>query len=785
MAYFTLHRHNGFYVLEDNNTSSSRHTYVCYAPLGYKLPYSSGSLVLNMSNSQQYSYTMSSASVSDELRHRAYWNGGYGSQTIKSVDDSTTIVLEEDTTKYTIESNVSTECISIVTYSSTYKTNIYIFDNSGNDIALTFYDNSGNLQTATFKYYDVGFYMLASSVAMDTSKPITITKDVPQTLTITNNVDETVVSYSGENPYELTLTANDGYKFDVCPTATYINASGETQTDTFQLSADEKTATLTTANVSTTQLVITVDGTTTPETITPTITNNIANTSATYSGSNHQYVITIKVNDGYLFSDVPEASYTGYSSGTSVSVSFAVASDKKSASGVCPDVDENYPIELTGNTVEETNITVNNNISDTTETHTYDGTNLSVTIKGNYTTYRFKSAQLVYTDSDGNSQTVDMSVTTVDNAPTATAQVTNVKNNTTVNVNGTFVFVTPINTKMSNCTVEGAPSYLFSGDELTVTITANENTHFEVTPTFVILTSAGLYETQELTLNEDNKIATGTYTNPDAPAESVTINANATPDSVIGSNYGAIHVYKVTMDNLEAFSKKRFFKEAVNSDGTEFTLINLGNYVNRIHRVFFGVPTASTDVIKCGNYNTGVECETPETDTVTLNFGAITVPTPNGDATDYLSELKMFVPFSGFVSIPVDYVGKTLSLVYTVNVITGGGVAKVMCGDDVVTLVEVEPCEDIIYQTNLDNLATIGGDEWNEKLLYGVEPYLQVRYYNSLNKEERNNDYVNIKLGDMSGFCVVDDVVLSTTAEMTADEQGRIITLLKQGVYIE
>lgn len=99
--------------------------------------------------------------------------------------------------------------------------------------------------------------------------------------------------------------------------------------------------------------------------------------------------------------------------------------------------------------------------------------------------------------------------------------------------------------------------------------------------------------------------------------------------------------------------------------------------------------------------------------------------------------------------------------------------------------IDIEPSEELLYRTSDNDYSLIGGERHNEKLLYGLEPYITISYYDSLNNEERNNDHVNTKLGDMSGFCVVDDVVLSTTAEMTADEQERIITLLKQGVYIE
>ena len=775
---------NWLYAIETAGSSPSYyHNLLFLTVVGYKFV-SGRYIYIESSGGSSKSINLTTSNLTSDKRRCYIKETFYGGNISKITTDTGKPDTDSDPINVVNNYAKSNVCAFV---DADGKTNIYLFPTGGQaqeTLKVTYYDPYSLERSATFEYDEKGFYY---SGALDADSTDRFTIDVESAPivepTINNNVEYTEISYTGENPYTLTLTANDGYKFGTSPTATYVNTDGETQTDTFQLSEDCKTATLVTATVDSSQLVITVDGTTTPETVEPTITNNIANSAATYSGSNHQYVITVKANDGYLFDGTPEASYTGYSSDTPVSVSFAVASDKKSASGVCPDVDENTPIVLTGNTVEEVAITVVNNITDTTETHTFDGTNLSVTVTGSNTKYRFKTAQLVYTDSDGNSQTVDMTVTTVDNTPTATAQVTGVKNNTTVNVNGTFEAVTMVTATLSNCSVANLPSYLFGGDSLTVTVTANSGTVFDTCPLFSYDNESGDYLTQELTLNADNTIATGTFVNPNYVPQQVEIIATATPKHVIGTNYGAIHVYKVTLDNLEAFSKKRFFKET-EDDGT-VTLINLGDYVNRIHRVFFGVPTASTDVIKCGNYNTGVECEAPETDTVTLNFGAITVPTPNGDATDYLSELKLFVPFSGFVSVPVDYVGKTLSLVYTVNVITGGGVAKVMCGEDVVTLVDVEPNEDIIYQTNLDNLATVGGDEWNEQLLYGVEPYLQVRYYDSLNKEARNNDYVNAKLSDMSDFCVVDDVTLSTTAEMTADEQERIITLLKQGVYIE
>lgn len=776
---------NWLYAIEESGSSAYYHNVTFLTVVGYKFVI--GRYIKYESTTGSSTSTSIANSNTTNDKRRCYSKEVFFGGHIDKITTGTGNPDTDDDPINVVNNYANSNVCAFI--DSDGKTNIYVFPTGGQaqeTLTVTYYDPYSLERTATFEYDEQGFYYSGALDADDTDRFTIDAESTPIVEpTINNNVEHTEISYTGENPYTLTLTANDGYKLATAPTANYLDEYGEVQTDAFQLSEDSKTATLTTATVDSSVLEITVNGSVTPETVEPTITNNIANTTATYSGNDHQYVITVKANDGYLLDGTPEASYIGYSSGTTVSVSFAVASDMKSASGVCPDVDENTPIVLTGNTKEEVAITVVNNITNTTETHTFDGTTIAVTVKGNYPKYRFKTAQVEYTDTDGNTQTVDMVTSIVDEYPQAEAQVTGVKNNTTVHVNGTFENATMVTTELSNCTVDSVPPYLFGGDSWNVIVTANDGTVFDTCPMFETESEDGDIITQELTLSADNKTATGTFTNPTYTPQYVRLYATATPETVIGGNYGAIHVYKVTLDNLEAFSKKRFFKEAINSDGTEFTLINLGDYVNRIKRVFFTVPTASTDVIKCGNYNTGVECEAPQTDTVTLNFGAITVPTPNGDGTDYLSELKLFVPFSGFVSVPNDYIGKTLSLVYTVNVITGGGVAKLLCGEDIVSLVDVEPNEDIIYQTNLDNLATVGGDEWNEKLLYGVEPFLQVRYYDSLNKEERNNDYVNAKLGDMSGFCVVDDVALSTTAEMTAEEQERIITLLKQGVYIE
>ena len=56
---------------------------------------------------------------------------------------------------------------------------------------------------------------------------------------------------------------------------------------------------------------------------------------------------------------------------------------------------------------------------------------------------------------------------------------------------------------------------------------------------------------------------------------------------------------------------------------TDTSEINLGQYVNRIKRIFTTVPVAGNDVLKCGNYNTEISVKNPTSDVMLLDFGNV------------------------------------------------------------------------------------------------------------------------------------------------------------------
>lgn len=347
-----------------------------------------------------------------------------------------------------------------------------------------------------------------------------------------------------------------------------------------------------------------------------------------------------------------------------------------------------------------------------------------------------------------------------------------------------------ISTNLSNCTAnKDLPQYAKNGETVSVTLTANDGTEFDTeksTPHFYYMNASGYPQAQNLKISKDKKTATGSI-QVNTNWNSFTVIGSAYPVTVVGEQYGAINVYLVTLDELAEFSKKRFFKETGSDPETGAPIyenIDLGAYVNKIRRVYTNIGASSTDVIRCGNYNTGVSCHQPAQDKITLDFGTAVVPAHNEDNTDYESEIQIFLPFAGFVNLNNAYAGKTIGLQYVINVVTGNGVALLSCNGVVFQVEETEPSSEIIYLSPSTQVKTVGGDDWNEMLYYGLEPYIYCKWYESASNG-RNNDRQTGILVDFRGFNVFDDVTPIHTAEMLAEEQELIYTALSDGVYIE
>lgn len=586
---------------------------------------------------------------------------------------------------------------------------------------------------------------------------------------------------AGEQSGTLVITCDEGYKFDGDITL-HSNTSGTdypatSQTDTV-VRFEQKYVN---RDWEIRGKVISADAEPTFK-----ITNNVPNTTATsypVNPTDDKCVLTLTADEGCRIENASVQFMTRY--GTPRNKAFEVAADGHTAT--CEIGDVEFADLTTGVTISGTSqseLTVTNNIAGTTEKHSFDGVVATFEVTGEGQTNRFINPSVNYTSTDGTKKTVSMEVEVLQYDSVARATVNDIDPAEPVTLTGTFERVVFIYSDITNCTFETTPpEYIQQGETLQVKLLANPNTEFDTAPYFDIL--AAYPTTQPLTVAEDKRTATGSVKAGDW--QGITIKGNATPVAVVGTQYGAINVYLVTLDELAEFSEKRFFKVTGTDPETGMPIyenIDLGEYVNRIKRIYTDIAALSTDVIRCGNYNTGVSCHQPAQDKITLDFGTAVVPAHNEDNTDYESEIQIFLPFAGFVTLNTDYAGKTIGLQYVINVVTGNGVALLSCNGVVFQVEETEPSSEIIYLSPSTQVKTVGGDDWNEMLYYGLEPYIYCKWYESASNG-RNNDRQTGILGDFRGFNVFDDVTPIHTAEMLTEEQEMIYAALSDGVYIE
>lgn len=336
--------------------------------------------------------------------------------------------------------------------------------------------------------------------------------------------------------------------------------------------------------------------------------------------------------------------------------------------------------------------------------------------------------------------------------------------------------------EVNDCVVEGAPSKIGPSDQLNITITANLGFKFVKIPYILYADEWGQEHNAYFTLNDDKTVATFNGTIPDI-SNSMIAYLYATADiSEIYGRYGSVNIYQVTDEQLDEFCEKRF--NFVGSFG-DLLRVDLGNFVNRIRRVFFPIGTTVPTKIVCGDYNSGVDAQAVKNDIQTLDFGDVQLPEHNEDVTDYTTtQIKIFLPFVGIVDIDNRYIGKTVSLVYTVNVVTGGGVAKLSCEGNTFALYPCEPSNEIMFKTN-DQYATLVSADFNSQFLFGFTPYVIMYWNESHNEKYVNNDCLRGVIGSYSGFIKFSEVTDINSGQITADEKNLLVRTLNSGVFIE
>lgn len=484
----------------------------------------------------------------------------------------------------------------------------------------------------------------------------------------------------------------------------------------------------------------------------------------------HHFNITVTGNGNGTFTDL-KASYENWEGDWVADTPFEVSGNVGTLTVYCSAGDEIMITGKFGDAPKELQIT--NNIENTTAKAVANETNFTVTVEGT-AQGMFNGTPTITYDGETYEMTVSDQTATII-VPIATDSVI---------INGEYLLgeYIAVDYSLTNCEIIGEkPVKLKVGQSYTFNFKAKPNSELtEIQANFI--DNWGDAIVSNGTISEDKQTGTVTF-NLTTGATDLTVYANAdVVQSPTIKNYGAINVYIVTSENLDEFSKKRFFKPTGESDtGTTYSEVNLGEYVNRIKRIFAAVPVGGDDVLKCGNYNTGINVKYPDSDIMLLDFGNVELTGANGNNEDYNAQIQMFIPCRGVVSIDSNYIGKTVNLSIKVNVITGDAVALLSCDDVTFQIESFSLSRDVIYRLGTD-LNVVGGEQWNEQILYGLEPYVLITENLTVNLPV-NNTQENVTVKDVTGFAQFENVNLNR-ATMLFDEYHEIVSQLETGVYL-
>jgi hypothetical protein len=507
----------------------------------------------------------------------------------------------------------------------------------------------------------------------------------------------------------------------------------------------------------------------TPTVKTLKINNNVSGTNAVSVQNDTNFDITLTGDADGTFTVVPVVTYKNTYNET---VQGTMNVNGNVATFSVP-VKTNEEVTINGTfTPKPKELTITNHVSGTVATYMQNGENFDITLTGN-TDGSYSVVPVVsYKNESGTATTCEMNV----NGKIATFSVP-VATNETVTITGTFTPKTPqkdvpITYNVTNCTVSPQPQTVKTGSTLNLTVTPLTNYKLD---SCNLIWNDG---TKDVAIS-----VTGGVISFPVPDSCVYINVKAVASIItpVGRNYGAINVYCVTLDNLDAFSKQRFFEIKDDTQGI-YEEVNLGIFVNRIKRIFTNVPVSGTDSLRCGNYNTGITVQTPEKDIILLDFGDVTLTGLNGDSEDYNAQISVFIPCRGFVAVDSKYIGKTVNLSFKVNVITGDAVAFLSCDGVIFQLESFSLSRDVIYKTGTTELNIVGGTQWDEQILYGLEPYVIITQNATINKPV-NNTQESVTIGDVTGYAQFENVDLNTV-NLLVDEYNAIISELENGVYL-
>lgn len=438
---------------------------------------------------------------------------------------------------------------------------------------------------------------------------------------------------------------------------------------------------------------------------------------------------------------------------------------------------------FTGETVAKETEIINNITGNCDVTHTIDGTNVSITVTGNSDYAKFVGVSVEYTDVNGETKTVvpDFSGNVIN------ISLTDVKQGTTVILSGNYRLVCTTVNNMTGCNVTGLKPYYIENETVNVIATANGKTHFDAEnlPVANWEPLTGGAEEHTFVLSNNGKTATLNFTFPNDKEKvsdsTFTLLGGTIPDTEI-TGYGSINVYLVNTKTLDDFSKIRFTKKL--NENYEYEYYDIGDYVNRLHKVYVDVPNVSPTSLKLANFDTSINTNSVDDSKVHVNFGNVLLPVVSGNSNDFNATIQCFMPFVGFVPVDSDFIGKEINLSYDIDLVTGYCAYNLSCCGITINNGTANCSSEIIYKTLAnDEISTIGDLSDLNTVLMGLEPYVTVKYFEPLNVPV-NNTTEQKRIGEVKGFAQFENVNLSTNNSMLIDEFNEIVLQLGNGVYL-
>lgn len=612
-------------------------------------------------------------------------------------------------------------------------------------------------------------------------------------ITITNNISgssTTITPTYDESTGTLNInvkgTVTRNYLFDI--KATYVDTTGGTKEIDF-VNVDTGLQ----ANVTITDCDITQEITITGEfvrsvRITDNTTNCTNSFAKAYRVSESSITGVVQPIKGYTFDETDFniiGSYTDKYGSTAKKKFTRIDANNATYTFAMSDVKSSNAITISGTAQEgevPTGVTIINNVSGETTTASYsldESTNtLVLTLTGTKTTCYMFGIVAEYTGSDGTGKTLPLVVSS--DGKSASATVTDCDTSQAITITGEFVVAHIIENNVHYCETNLASAYRATSDVLAV-FTPNDGYYFSETDFNLKAAYTNKFgESITVSLTRVTETEATITIAPDSGIESsskIVFTGDAQVKPVEQLNLGTIYAYVVDDDILDSFSKKRYFRES----GEYYIVDNdLGEYVNRIKRIYASVPKGNTTILKCGNYSTEIECNAIKKRIQDYDFGYIKLPLINGDANDFNSTVSLMLPFVGIVSLDSSLLGHTVGLELLIDVITGDGVFKLTSDGYPIKMYDCTPSQDVLYHTY--DMTLIGGDKWQSPLLYGLDPYIVISYHESVAKDI-NNTTLQTDLSNVKGFAQFDNVEVSDI-DCLDTEKEQIKTLLTTGVYL-